>query len=260
MRSFVIKALDHAWPRQRWCHRTCLAAVILCFQIMCNGCAATSPGNPDRVPPIELGWVSAPRQPLPSQFVYLSERGDSIIPLVVQHLRQSASQQNLASLACMANSPVDIVTIGELESFEFQNLLSQVLAEFKTERQMCLPLSGRWQIVGLCPAGQGCFEWTAVGPQGAGIALLGVFTWAGSCSVSVGILCPVIQSYDLGFVTGVVMPDGRIQGLVGAGHSEEWSVTAWKYKDVRDRILVEVLSEALIGMAISYSDAISEDH
>ena len=58
-------------------------------------------------------------------------------------------------------------------------------------------------------------------------------------------------------ITGVVLAEGQNKKLEGSGYSSEWIVTAWKYKALRDDELVEAVSEALIALAIQYSDEVA---
>ena len=159
----VINSQDCVRDRKHKCHVKSLAAIILCVQIVAYGCAPE--------PPRKLGWVSSPEQPGPSHFDYLPERGDRIIPLIVQRLRQSADLVSLDALGCMARCPIDKVTLGTSENLELRALLAQVMAEFKTEQQMCLPLSGEWQAIALCRA-HDCSGWWSVGPQTAGVTVM----------------------------------------------------------------------------------------
>lgn len=245
----VINVQDRARNRKHRCHVKSLAAIILCVQIVSYGCAPEPSGK--------LGWASSPEQPEPSHFDYLPERGDRIIPLVVQRLRQSTDQGSLDALGCMARNPIDKVTLGTSESPELRDLLAQVLVEFKTKRQMCLPLSGGWQAIALCRA-HDCSGGWSIGPQTAGVSLMAASVYYASCYMSVGFVCPVVKNFDIEFVIDVVLPDGHKSALAGVGHSSEWSVTAWNYKAVRDESFAEVVSEALMSLAIQYSGMAAE--
>ena len=71
-------------------------------------------------------------------------------------------------------------------------------------------------------------------------------------------MCPVVKNFDIEFVIDVVLPDGHKNALAGVGHSSEWSVTAWNYKAVRDESFAEVVTEALMSLAIQYSGIAAE--
>lgn len=215
-------------------HGQNLAAIILCIPILFYGCASKQPK-----------YETAHIQLEPPKFDYLPERF-WIVPLVVNYLRQSADQQMLGALGCMANSPIDTVITGGGKSSEFRNLLNQVLAEFKTERHSCLPVSGAWQIITL--------ENVNVEHYGSGGGGEIVAVWAASCLVTYGIVCPVGKMYHFKLVTCVFLPDGQPRLLEGEGHADDWSVTAWKYKKTRDEVMAQALGNALKEMAIQYSE------
>ena len=231
-----ILAQDRARLRKNRTHLKILAAIILCFQIVSYGCLPM-PGEP-----LEA-----------SQFDYLPER-DDIIPLVVQRLRQLTDQKRLNALECMANRSIDKVTFSGEENLEFRDLLIQVLAEFKVERQMCLPLSGEWHVNArqVAPLSGTWLE----GSGNAGAQA--IVYWAVFCYASAGVACPVIKKVHLEFSTHMVFPDGRIRVLYGSGDSGEWSMTAWRYKAIRDEAFAEAASEALLVLVDQYSAVYAE--
>ncbi len=231
-----ILAQDRARLRKNRSHLKILAAIILCFQIVSYGCLPKPP---------------MPGEPLEaSQFDYLPERRDHITALIVQRLRQLSDQEGLNALECMANSPIDKVILDATENLEFRNLLIQVLAEFKTAQQMCLTLIGIWEVIAVrVPPLSGTW---AEGTGGAGAQA--IVYWAVFCSISAGVACPVIKKFHIILTTDVVLPHGQTRKLHGSGDSGEWSMTAWRYKAIRDEAFAEAVSEALMAMANQYSE------
>jgi len=232
VRQYWDKTMHRTWENRL--HGQSLAAIILCIPILFNGCASKPPK-----------YESAYIQLKPSKFDYLTERF-WIVPLVVHYLRQSDDQQRLSALECMAASPIDTVITGGGESPEFRNLLNQVLAEFKTERQGCLPVSGAWQIITL--------ENVNAEHYGSGGGGEIAAAWAASCLMTYGIVCPVGKMYHFKLVTCVFLPDGQPKLLEGEGHADDWSVTAWKYQKTRDEVMALSVGNALKEMAIQYSE------
>jgi len=122
--SYVINAKDQVRTWKYWCYGKSLSVIVLCFQIATYGCASVSHNEPDLTLSKELGWNLSPQKPEPSQFDYLAERGDRIIPLVVERLRQSTNQRTSDSLGCLERTPIDKVIIGGSESVEFRDFLT----------------------------------------------------------------------------------------------------------------------------------------
>ncbi len=246
----TILAQDRARLRKNSSHLKILAAIIFCFQVISYGCASMAQ------PPNPL-LVHSPGHLDPSQFDYLSERRDRIIPLVIQHLRESSDKRSLDALGCMASSPIDKVVLGGSESLEFREFLTQVLAEFKPELPMCLPLSGEWQVIAQNIEhieSSGSF-WDAL--QRSGGKGTAPILWPSFCGGSLGTVCPVKKNYNIVLITDIVLTEGQTRELVGSGYSSEWTVTAWKYKALRDYVLAEAVSKALMALAIQYSGEVA---
>jgi len=114
---------------------------------------------------------------------------------------------------------------------------------------MCLPLSGTWKVFELSPS----YGMDGFGPQGSGFGLMVGTLWYASCVISAGFACPVQKTFHIGLVTGIVFPNDHVKEFGGSSHLEDWTITAWNYKDLRDDVFAEVVSKALSRLAINYN-------